>query len=83
VRSSLDDRNLRAPLGGCGCELQPDEATADHDHLARLGETGAQDVCVGDGAQQMHAVELGPGDRQRPRARAEREHEVLVAQRAP
>ena len=58
-----------------GRDLEPDEAAADHDHAAGLGDPPRELVAVVEGAQVDHAVELRTGYRQWPDPRARGEHQ--------
>ena len=77
VLRQLDDVH-RSPGGDRDRgEFEPDKAGPNHDHLARLGQTLAQDVGVGEGPQRQNPIEFGAGHRQRPVARAGGQYQMV------
>ena len=58
VLRHLDDVHRRTSSDRNRGKLEADEAGADDHHLARLVQSIAQDIRVGEGAQRQHAVEL-------------------------
>ena len=75
----LDDVDLLAELAGDGGELEADEPGPDHHDLPDGGDPRLQVTCLGERAQVEDAVEVRPRHRQRPVARAGRQHEVVEA----
>jgi hypothetical protein len=52
-------RHLMAERAGDRSEFKPDEAGADHHHVAGLGKPRLEIVGIGQSAQIDHAVEVG------------------------
>ncbi len=76
----FDDVHLSAVAARDRGEFKADEPGADHHDVVRRGEPVAQQVGLGEGAQITDAVELDPGQRRHPVARAGGEHEMAVAE---
>ena len=63
-------------------EFEPDEPGAGNNDLVCIGEHRTDRVGIGKRAQAEDAVQISAGDRQRAVMRAERQHEVIVIERA-
>jgi hypothetical protein len=60
--AGLDDGHGRAEGAGARGDLETDEASADDDDVTTASKRCGQDVCVGDGAQREHSLEVGSLD---------------------
>jgi len=75
----LEDGDRCAGPPGGGRDLQADPAGPDHDHAGLGVEDDPDPVAVLDGAQVVHAVQIGAGGRESPRRGAGGQQELGVA----
>jgi len=77
--NGLEDGDRCAGPPGGGRDLQADPAGPDHDHAGLGVEDDPDPVAVLDGAQVVHAVQIGAGGRESPRRGAGGQQELGVA----
>ena len=75
--------DLGAGRAGRGGGLQPDPARADDHYPGARAERGLELVAVVEGAQVVHAGEVGAGHRQSARGGAGGQEQLVVAQPVP
>jgi hypothetical protein len=78
----LEHGDVEAEVARAGGRLEPDVAAADHDHLARAGDIGANGVHVGDRAQAVDAGEVVARHLEAPRRAADAQQQLVVIELA-
>ena len=78
----LDHGDVRAAVAGVGGHLETDPAAAHDRQRGPLRQGGVEGVGVIDGAQVVHAVGIGAGDRRPSRRRTGGQQQLVVVQRA-
>src|SRR5712691_13478231 len=77
MAGDLENVDIGAMSACNGGKFEADKPGADDDHLARLAQPRPQDIRIGEGPQRQHAIELGPGNRERPVASTRGEDEIF------
>ncbi len=79
----LEHGHLQAEPACGGGHLQPDVAAADDHHAPSRGALGADAVGIGNGAQVVHAGQVGAWRREPARTTAGSQHQCVVGQHQP
>ena len=78
----FDDRDADAAVSGTRGDLEADPPGANDGQRGTFGQCGIQRIGVVDGAQVVHAVGVGAGDRRSARLRASGQQKLVVVHRA-